>query len=73
VLLKDSKTLQIRSYIAKNDGAYQFYGLSTDVNYQVRAQSGGMTSPDKLISVFDSHKLIKVNLTLKAKKKNAKS
>jgi hypothetical protein len=69
VLLKDTKTLQIRSYITQADGAYHFFGLSTDVNYQVRAQSNDMTSPSKLVSVFDSKKFIKVNLKLKVKKK----
>jgi hypothetical protein len=69
VLLKDSKTLQIRSYITQQDGSYHFYGLSTDINYEVRAASQTMTSPSKLVSVFDSHKFIKVNLKLKDKKK----
>jgi Carboxypeptidase regulatory-like domain len=69
VLLKDTKTLQIRSYITAQDGGYHFYGLSNDVNYQVRAENKDMTSPNKLISVFDSHKFIKVDLKLKDKKK----
>jgi len=69
VLLKDTKTLQIRSYIAQQDGQYHFFGLSTDINYQVRAETKEMTSPSKLVSVFDSHKFIKVNLKLKNKKK----
>jgi|SRR5947209_13737131 len=69
VLLKDTKTLQIRSYIAQPDGTYKFYGLSTDINYQVRAETNEMTSPTKLVSVFDSKKFIKVNLKIKNKKK----
>lgn len=69
VLLKDTKTLQIRSYIAQRDGKYHFYGLSTDINYQVRAQNNDMTSPSKLVSVFDSKKIITVDLKLKKKKK----
>jgi Carboxypeptidase regulatory-like domain len=69
VLLKDTKTLQIRSYITQSDGVYHFYGLSTDVNYQLRAETKEMTSPSKLVSVFDSKKFIKVDLKLKAKKK----
>lgn len=69
VLLKDTKTLQVRSYIAETDGKYHFYGLSTDVNYQVRAENKEMTSPTKLISVFNSHERIKLNLKLKKKKK----
>lgn len=69
VLLKDTKTLQVRSFIAQQDGKYHFYGLSPDINYQVRAESRDMTSPMKQISVFDSHSKIVVNLKLKKKKK----
>jgi len=69
VLLKDGKTLQVRSYIAQADGKYRFFGLSTDINYELRAQANGMTSPTKTVSVFDSHKLIKLNLKLKKTKK----
>lgn len=73
VLLKDTKTLQIRSYIAQQDGTYRFYGLSSDVNYQVRAETSAMTSPTKLVSVFDSKKVIKLNLKIKNKKKSENS
>ena len=62
VLLKDTKTLQVRSYIAQSDGRYHFFGLSTDINYQVRAESKGLTSKTKLVSVFDSHHIVKLNL-----------
>jgi len=64
VLLKNAKTLQVRSYIAQTDGRYHFYGLSTDVNYQLRAQANGLTSKTKTVSVFDSHKVVKLNLKL---------
>jgi hypothetical protein len=69
VLLKDTKTLQVRSFIAQPDGKYHFYGLSPEINYEVRAQANGMTSPRKTISVFDSHKVVKLNLKLKNKVK----
>ena len=72
VLLKDMKSLQVRSYIVQKDGAYHFYGLSVDVPYEVRAQSAGLTSDIKTVSVFDSHKQIKVNLKLKDPKKKKK-
>lgn len=71
VLLKNTKTLQIRSYIANSQGQYQFYGLSTDVNYEVRAETSSMTSPSKLVSVFDSKKVTKIDLKVKNKKKNS--
>ncbi len=69
VLLKDTKTLQVRSYVAQPDGRYRFYGLSTDINYQVRAEANGLTSKTKTVSVFDSHKVVKLNLKLKKKLK----
>ena len=65
VQLKDTKTLQVRSFIAQQDGSYHFYGLSTDVNYEIRADHNGHSSPTKSISVFDSHRLITLNLKLK--------
>lgn len=69
VLLKDTKTLQIRSYIAQSSGHYHFYGLSTDINYELRAQANGLTSKTKTVSVFDSHKVVKLNLKLSKKLK----
>lgn len=69
VLLKDTKTLQVRSFIAQNDGKYHFYGLSTDINYQLRAELKGMTSKIKTVSVFDSHAVIHLNLKLEKKMK----
>lgn len=69
VLLKDLKTLQVRSYLAGKDGAYKFYGLSTDVNYELRAETNEMISPAKQVTVFDSHKVVKLNLKIKNKKK----
>lgn len=67
VLLKDMKTLQIRSYIAKEDGSYHFYDLSGDINYQLRAEANGLTSKEKTVSVFNSHKVVKLNLKLTKK------
>jgi Carboxypeptidase regulatory-like domain len=69
VLLKDTKTLQVRSYLAQQDGKYHFYGLSSDINYELRAQANGMTSPVKTVSVFDSHRVVALNLKLKKKLK----
>ncbi len=37
VQLKNTKTLQIRSFITQDDGSYHFAGLSTDVEYQLKA------------------------------------
>jgi len=69
VLLKDTKTLQVRSFIAQKDGTYHFYGLSSDINYELRAHAGDFTSPSKTVSVFDSHPVITLNLKLKKRLK----
>ncbi len=72
VLLKDNKTLQVRSYIAQADGAYHFFGLSNDVNYTLRAENLDLSSKQKTVSVFDSHRDVKLNLKLTEKIKTPK-
>lgn len=72
VLLKDNKTLQVRSYIAQASGAYHFFGLSTEVNYTLRAEDQQMTSKQKTVSVFDSHRDVKLDLKLSQEIKRAK-
>ncbi len=68
VQLKDTKSLQVRSFITRDDGVYHFHGLSADVDYQVKADRQGMTSDVKTLSVFDSRKTAVINLKLEGKK-----
>ena len=65
VQLKDTKTLQIRSYVTKEDGGYHFAGLSTNVDYDVKADHEGKSSGTKHLSNFDSHKTAVIDLKLK--------
>ena len=69
MLLKNAKTLQVRSFIAQQNGTYRFYGLSTDVNWELRAEKDGLTSKTRTISVFDSHVKVRLNLKLDKKMK----
>jgi hypothetical protein len=64
VQLKDTKTLAIRSFITRQDGSYHFHGLSTDTDYEVRAENKGATSDSKTLSSFDSRKEAVINLKL---------
>ena len=64
VQLKNTKTLQVRSYITRGDGAYQFHGLSSDVDYQLKAEFRGRSSDVRTLSVFDSRKKAVINLRL---------
>lgn len=68
VQLKNTKNLQIRSFITKDKGAYYFHGLSTDVDYELRADYNGASSGDKTLSSFDSRKLAVMNLKLEPRK-----
>ena len=65
VQLKNVKTLQVRSFITKEDGIYHFYELSPDVDYELKADLQGATSGAKTLSSFDSRKQATINLKLK--------
>ena len=65
VLLNDTRTLQIRSFVTKEDGAYHFAGLSTNHEYEVQAEHNGASSGKKRLDVFDDHKVATINLKLK--------
>jgi hypothetical protein len=68
VHLKNSKTLQIRSFITKDDGTYAFHGLSTNVDYELKAEHQNASSDVKTLSVFDSRNTAVINLKLNSKK-----
>jgi len=67
VQLKDTKTLQIRSFISKENGAYYFYELSPDKDYELKADYQGASSGTKTLSLFDSRKKAIINLKLNKK------
>jgi len=68
VHLENTKTLQVRSFITKENGSYSFYGLSPNVEYQLKAEYQGATSDTKKIDVFVSDKKVVRNLKLNKKK-----
>lgn len=67
VQLKNTKTLQIRSFMTQQHGAYYFHGLSPDVDYEVHAEYQGASSPTRTVSSFDSRKEVIINLKLPKK------
>jgi len=70
VQLENTKTLQIRSFITKEDGIYHFYELGADVDFKLKAEDkkSGSSSDTKTLSSFDSRKQAIINLKLNAKK-----
>ena len=73
VQLKDVRTLQMRSYISKEDGEYHFSSLKIDDDYEVEARNNDLTSGPKKISIFGNRKIVIQNLkTDKAEKPEKK-
>lgn len=68
VQIKDTKSLQVRSFITKDDGSYHFYGLSPNIDYELKAEFQTGVSDKKTLSTFDSRKTATLNLVVKAKK-----
>jgi hypothetical protein len=65
VQLKNTKTLQVRSFITKEKGEYYFNDLATDVDYEFKAEWNGKSSNTRTLSTFDSHPAVIINLQLK--------
>lgn len=67
VQLKNTKTLEIRSFITQEDGRYHFNGLNPDIDYELKASYQGASSSIKKLSSFDSRKDATINLKLEKK------
>ncbi len=68
VQLKNTKSLQVRSFITQKEGTYNFLGLSKDVDYEIKADFQGGSSPVRTLSVFDTRKTATINLKVEPKK-----
>jgi hypothetical protein len=68
VQLKDMHSLEIRSFVTQEEGKYHFSGLKTEIDYQVKAVSTGMSSAAKTVSLFDTRKIAVLNLKLEKEK-----
>jgi hypothetical protein len=67
VQLKDTRTLQVRSFITQEAGEYRFSGLRADTDYEIKAEYNGMSSDTKRLSNFDARKIAMINLKLNKK------
>lgn len=68
VQLKNSKTLQVRSFITREHGSFYFHGLDPNVDYMLKAEFQESSSDAKTLSSFDSRKQPVINLKLDKKK-----
>jgi hypothetical protein len=67
VQLKDTKSLQVRSFITRSDGNYHFQGLNPNVDYELKAEYQGQSSDTKTLSVFDSRTKAVIHLRISKK------
>ena len=68
VQLKNSKTLQVRSFITQDRGTYLFHGLDPNIDYSLRAEYQGASSSERTLSSFDTRREPVVNLKIEDKK-----
>jgi hypothetical protein len=64
VYLLNVKTQGVRSLFADDSGHYRFSGLDPNVDYEIHAEHGDLTSSPRRVSSFDSRRDIEVNLKL---------
>jgi hypothetical protein len=64
VYLKNLRSQAVKTYIADDSGHYRFSGLDPNVDYEVHAEKGDLTSSNRTVSSFDSRKDIEVILKL---------
>lgn len=64
VQLKDTRTLQIRSFITRKNGTYHFHGLNRDIDYELKADHQGKSSDSRRLSSFDSRRQAVMNLKI---------
>jgi len=64
VYLLNTKTQDVRTYIADAKGQYRFSGLDPNIDYVIHAEHGDMTSSTQTVSSFDSRRDIEIVLKL---------
>ena len=69
VKLKNLRTLEVRSFITQADGKYVFQGLSSSIDFELKAESKGFTSATRTLSHFDTRLDPFINLRLEPAKK----
>jgi hypothetical protein len=65
VQLKNTRTMDVRSYYVREDGRYFFSGLDLNTDYEVRAFMDGWQEKTRRVSAFDDRMELFYQLTLK--------
>ena len=67
VQLKNTKTLQVKSFFTNADGEYYFHGLDPNVDYEVLARHNGVSSKTRTVSTFDNRSELIYNFEIEPK------
>jgi hypothetical protein len=73
VYLENARTLTVRTYISNDQGEYHFSGLDPNVDYEMHAEHGDLTSANHTVSSLDSRKELVVTLKINKEKEKKKS
>jgi hypothetical protein len=68
VQIQDRTTFQVRSYRTQEDGYYHFEDLFSDLTYHLRANYAGVSSRSKILSKFDSDRVVVIDLKIQVSK-----
>ena len=68
VQLKNTRTLQVKSFIADSQGSYYFHGLDPATDYELKARYEDETSKARTVSSFDGRDEVIFNFQLKVTK-----
>lgn len=68
VQLKNTKTSDIVDFATKEDGKYVFRDLPMDINFELLAKHGNVTTPVKKVSLYDTRNHVIVNFQVAASK-----
>lgn len=65
VQLKNTKTLQVKSFFTTPDGKYYFHNLDPNVDYEIKAKYKDTESRTRTVSSFDDRDELIYNFELK--------
>jgi hypothetical protein len=68
VQLKNTRTLQVKTFIVDERGSYYFRGLDPSIDYEIKARYEESTSRTRTVSSFDSRDKVIYNFKIKVEK-----